>query len=264
MDAHAWFPVSDELLVVRPRDTRCRDPRLVGTRLAAFALSGDIAPEPDSLVLTAPVGLWRDHGKVRSVVSSLELGWVGRNGAGGDGASVRGWLLGPDRAIGPVLNNLEPSTLGDAAVELVVLAQRAGAEPEHTLAILVQRFVAADASVLARVDPAGQSIRLRACWGVAERLTERLYFDEMLLRGDGLAVVEHRVVAKPTATVAALGGTQVVPVPAELQRAPVFDRDAVRPLAQLCVAVGQRLGVPVELEFAVAGDAHFLLGCEPV
>jgi hypothetical protein len=258
MEAQVRFPASDELSVVSLGTPGGRNERLVGAPLAALAVAGDLADGPDTRVLTAPFEVWTSRCGAQLAMVAAELGGP---------VSVRGWLLRPghrETAAAPTLNNLEPSTLPEAVTEIVAGARRQGAGVGHRVVISVQRFVAATASVLARVDPATRWLRLRACWGVAERLGEPVHFDHLLVRGRQCAVVERRVVRKPTATVAAGGGgTHTAPVSPARQLAPVLGGHAVRPLVGLCLDIADRLGAAAALRFALVQDRTYLVGCAP-
>jgi hypothetical protein len=246
-----WLPVTDE---------RCGDERFAGPEVAALHRVGDLAAVPETVVLAAPVPHWQDLARQRPADPFAEYA-----GLVEEPVSVRAWLVrpaAPDLTIGPVFNNLGPGTVAEAMLELLALA--AEGPPEFPrLAFALQRFAAAEASVHAHAAPDGDRVRLQAFLGLAEQLAEPLHPDLVVLAGPDLAVREYRVADKPTATVAAAGGSRTATIAELRRRAPVLRVETVREIGAGAVAVARRLDVPVTAEFAVADEKTLLLRCRP-
>ncbi|MFJ9584806.1 hypothetical protein [Streptomyces acidicola] len=239
---------------------RCPDARLAGLELAALARASEVVAVVDTRWAVATVGMWLErpyHDPVRQSADGMADCRTP--------VSVCAWTRdahGGVRRVGPVLNNLEPDTVAETLVELAAVALRGGG-PDTVCVVAVQRFLALEATVLARVNPADHTVVLRACWGLAEWLGETLYFDEWRARGDG-TVTESLILLKPTATFAALGGTETVDIAPRLRSTPVLDIGLVRALTLHAFAVAAALSGPCELTFGLWTGRVLLLSCVPV
>jgi pyruvate, water dikinase len=77
-------------------------------------------------------------------------------------------------------------------------------------------------------------------------------------------VKEERIGAKERMTVAATGETREVAVPRLLRERASLSRAHVTELAELAVELEEKMGQPVDIETAFAGDLVYLLQCRPV
>jgi len=270
MDTESRLP-TDELLQMSLTDVRCQDRYMVGEQIRALALAREVLSDPGTFVLSGPIAVWRR--RIRHGVVPTGPTW--------QATSLRGWLVcldEPDRPVGPVLNNLTPGTLPEALIEFVALAERLSAgRPHERLVLVEQRFVPPEASVLAEVHRLARRLRLRACWGVAEQLADPVYYDEFVLAAPGsdpeetdglsphrLVILHERVVSKPTATLAQLGGTETRPVPIHRQDVPVLDHHTARSLGTVALAIADRLRQDAELELRLRKSGPYLVSCQPI
>ncbi|KDN20339.1 hypothetical protein [Amycolatopsis rifamycinica] len=249
-DAVRWLPVTDE---------RCGDDRFAGPGISALHRAADLAAVPETVVLTAPLPHWRDLARRRPDPLAEYASLVE------EPVSLRAWRVRPgadDVPVGPVFVNLGPGTVTEGMLELLALAE--DGPPEFPrLAFSLQRFTAAEATVLAQAAPDGERVRAQAFLGLAEQLAEPLYPDLVVLVGPQLAVHEYRVADKPTATVAADGGSRTEQIGQLRRRAPVLRVKVLQEIGALAVSIARRLAVPVTAEFAVAGGKPLLLRCRP-
>lgn len=251
-----WKPLhTGELTVLSPSDPESRDAHFVGEALAALATASDVVPVLDTVAVTATRRHWRcDAGLTARAVGRLPRGAV----------SVHCWLLypkEPDRAAHPSFNNVPPAVLDETVAELLTMSDRLNASPQRRVSMGIQHFVPREATVLATVDSAKAWVRLRACYGLLERLADPLYLDEFTVRTADWAVHDERVVTKPTATGPALGGTETVRVAAERRDSRALDQATARRVARLAVEAAAALDGAFELEFAVQGTRIRLSAC---
>lgn len=137
------------------------------------------------------------------------------------------------------------------------------------MAVVVQLLIDADvAGVLFTRDPsdlaapagAGEegsgSILVEASWGLGEAVVSgRVTPDRWTLAHGTGDVLSARIAAKPIVSTAR--GEQ--PVPPELQSVPCLTPEALRRLAEWGRRVEAEYGVPQDIEWALQGDACFLL-----
>jgi hypothetical protein len=249
-----------KVLSVPLADPRCADRRVVGADIQALHALRDIVSVAETVVLTAPMSVWRDRQGERpsEAFAAFDATLTGP-------AVVRAWRLSvgrPDAPIEPVFHNLSVETVAEAMIELFALAERRKPPGLHRLTFALQRFVRPDASVLAFAAPDDDQVLLKAYLGLMENLGEPLYHDQLVLDVDDLAVRECQVVHKPTATMAAEGGTSTVAVSARERGTPVLEVEDARRLASLAGTAARRMGCPVTLEFVVIGGEPVLVRCQ--
>ncbi|ASO19709.1 hypothetical protein FHR81_000613 [Actinoalloteichus hoggarensis] len=255
MDGDRGEFASGGLLVLPITESRCRESRYAGMELAVQARSLGQVVSPTTVVLTGLLSRWCAGGPLRSAALDhvVEKSF-----------SVRAWLVidgEPDRRVGPVLNNLDADVLSETLFELVMVAAGTTSSPEARLVVAVQRFVDAEATVLA--DLREGSIRLRACWGLAETVESPPYFDEFWFSADRLRVLREHVIDKPTATRAAFGGTEGRSVPRSRRNLPVLDAARARLIAGLTEKLDAGVPISVEWEFGLLSHEIVLLSCPP-
>lgn len=253
----------DGWLRLQLEDPRCRDARLVGNGVAELARYCGLVRCLRTLVLAGSVPEWVDLVAEHTADQLTQL----CEPLPGN-LSVRAYLLPEGQSehlVGPVLNNVEHGILGDLLTEVVLTVLREHEKTETArLVVSLQRFVPADATAFAVVDPRADVVRVRACLGLAESLDEPLHFDRLTLSRGELRICEQQIAAKPTCTLGAGVGTAVRPVPAERQSAPVLTPAQARYLALLGVSLDGREHDPVELEFLLFDGQPFLARCRRV
>lgn len=137
------------------------------------------------------------------------------------------------------------------------------------LAVLVQQLVLADTSaVVFSANPVTgnrDEVVVMASWGLGESLVSgTITPDTWRLRKAGLGVKEERIGAKERLKVAVPGGTREVPLPRLLRERAVLNRAQVAELAGFVVELERRMGQPVDIETAYAGELLYLLQCRPI
>lgn len=140
---------------------------------------------------------------------------------------------------------------------------------EVRLAVLVQQLVAADTSaVIFSANPISgnrNEVVVTASWGLGESVVSGTVTpDTWAVRKADLAVKEERIGAKERMTVAVTGGTREVTVPRLLRERTSLSRAQVTELAELVVELEEKVGQPVDIETAFAGDLLYLLQCRPI
>jgi phosphoenolpyruvate synthase/pyruvate phosphate dikinase len=148
--------------------------------------------------------------------------------------------------------------------------QQQGLDTEEVrLAVLVQQLVLADTSaVVFSANPITgnrDEVVVTASWGLGESIVSGTVTpDTWVVRKADLAVKEERIGAKERMTVAVTGGTREVTVPRLLRERASLSRAQVAELAELAVELEEKMGGPVDIETAFAGDLMYLLQCRPI
>jgi len=137
------------------------------------------------------------------------------------------------------------------------------------LAVLVQQLVLADASaVVFSANPITgnrDEVVVTASWGLGESVVSGTVTpDTWVVRKADLAVKEERIGAKERMTVAVPEGTREVAVPRLLRERASLGGDQVAELVGLAVGLEGKMGWPVDIEAAFAGDLLYLLQCRPI
>ncbi|MCA1738627.1 MAG: PEP/pyruvate-binding domain-containing protein [Actinobacteria bacterium] len=140
---------------------------------------------------------------------------------------------------------------------------------EVRLAVLVQQLVAADtSSVIFSANPISgnrNEVVVTASWGLGESVVSGTVTpDTWVVRKADLAVKEERIGSKERMTVAVAGGTREVAVPRLLQERSSLSRAQVAEVAKLAMELEEKMGRPVDVETAFAGDLLHLLQCRPI
>jgi pyruvate, water dikinase len=140
---------------------------------------------------------------------------------------------------------------------------------EVRLAVLVQQLVMADTSaVVFSANPISgnrDEVVVTASWGLGESVVSGTVTpDTWVVRKADLAVKEERIGAKERMTVAVTGGTREVTVPRLLRERASLSRVQVAELATLAIELEVKMGRPVDIETAYAGEKLFLLQCRPI
>ncbi len=149
-------------------------------------------------------------------------------------------------------------------------------EPDSlSLAVIVQSLVPADAAgILFTANPVTgrrDQTLISASWGLGEAVVGGLVTPDALTvdKASG-AVLEHQIADKRVMTtrIATAGGantgTEEQPVPADLRRAPVLDDEAAAELNRLGVEIEGLYGMPMDIEWAVAGGKPAIVQARPI
>jgi hypothetical protein len=152
--------------------------------------------------------------------------------------------------------NQHADALPEAFVEAVAAARRCGlVTPSGNVVLLLQEFVPALASAVVHVD--GDVVRIDGRWGLSEQPSAA---DSFEVSPDGVA---SSLARKPTASLAAAGGTQTVGLPDEWQERCSLGRETVERLAELSREAAVTAGVPLSLDFVVEDAGPVVLRCRP-
>ncbi len=138
-----------------------------------------------------------------------------------------------------------------------------------SLAVVVQALVPAEAAgILFTANPVtGQrdQAMISAAWGLGEAVVGGLVTpDALILDKTSGAVLERQVADKQGMTVRVQGGTHEQPVPAELRRAAVLDDQSAAQLVRLGVQIEALFGMPMDIEWALAGGVFAILQARPI
>lgn len=146
---------------------------------------------------------------------------------------------------------------------------RKGALDDLGMAVIVQRMVAADvAGVLFTCDPVQRRrdrMVVEAVFGLGEAaVSGQVTPDHFVIARDG-EVKKRRIAVQPFAVVSApTGGTAERPLTAGEGGAATLDEGRLRVLARLGDDLERRLGVPQDIEWALADGELYVLQARPV
>jgi len=153
--------------------------------------------------------------------------------------------------------NQYADALPEALVEAVAAARRCGlVTPLGNAVLLLQEFVPATASAVVRAT--ATTVHIDGRWGLAE---QRSAADTFEVHADG--TVRETLAWKPTASLAAAGGTHTMPVPEDLQRKYSIERDTIQQLASLSRAAAAHTGVTLSLDIVLGDRGPVVLRCRP-
>jgi len=152
--------------------------------------------------------------------------------------------------------NQHADALPEALVEAVAAARRCDlVTPVGNVVLLLQEFVPAVASAV--VWATAESVRIEGRWGLAE---QRSAADTFEVRG---ATVHETLARKPTASLAAAGGTHTVTMPDEWQRRYSLGRETIRRLAALSREAAVTTGMALSLDIVLGDRDPVVLRCRP-
>ena len=146
---------------------------------------------------------------------------------------------------------------------------RRGSLSDLEMAVVVQRMVEPDvAGVIFTIDPArGRRDRMvvEAVFGLGEGVVSgQLTPDHYVLARDGTAK-RMRLASQPYALVAGEdGGTREQPLSPERGEAQTLNEHELRRLAALALVLEERLGGPLDVEWAIQNEELFVLQARPV
>lgn len=137
------------------------------------------------------------------------------------------------------------------------------------ITVLVQQLVQADTSgVVFSANPVNGSrneLMINASWGLGESVVSGAVTpDTLIIRKGDFHIVTSFLGPKSRMTVLSDSGTKEVDVPEVQQRVMCLSDEQVREVANLAMNLEDRMGWPVDLEFAYRGDDLYLLQCRPI
>jgi rifampicin phosphotransferase len=260
-------------------DPASRDPAIVGEAVACLSQLAGRDYVPPAFCLTAPPHEVTPDGSLgagAAAIARMYQRLASVSGQPDPPALVRSALVGdepPSWAPMPwtFFNVAGLEALLEAVTECVApyvserarayRAARSHAAGDVMLAVLVQRFIAAD--VCSSVAAGGGAVTIRSRWGLCEELAGGDGWDTIALLDGGLTVAGQAVADKRRMAVPGDGGVLEVDVPAAKRTVPCLDEAQARRLAQLVMAVERRAGCPVEAEVAWRDGRMYLLWCVP-
>ncbi|MBB2912085.1 pyruvate,water dikinase [Streptosporangium becharense] len=142
-------------------------------------------------------------------------------------------------------------------------------QDEVAIAVVVQELVPADAAgVLFTADPVTGDrgrVVINASWGLGEAVVGgQVTPDTVVVGGPGGEIVEEHVGDKAVMTVRVPGGTREEPVPEELRRRPVLDRDRALRLARLGTRIEELYGTPMDVEWTLRDGKFAVVQARPI
>lgn len=137
------------------------------------------------------------------------------------------------------------------------------------VSVLVQQLVPVDVSaVMFSANPVSSSrdeVIVTASWGLGESIVGgTITPDSWIVRKDSLEIADQCLGSKERMTVAVPGGTVEVNVPRLMRGQASLTNPQVLEIARLGVSLEARMGWPVDVECAFAGDELYLLQCRPI
>lgn len=137
------------------------------------------------------------------------------------------------------------------------------------VSVLVQQLVPVDVSaVMFSANPVTGSrneIVVTASWGLGESIVGGTVTpDSWTICKDNLLITDQCLGSKERMTVVVAGGTAEVDVPRLMRGQVSLTSPQVLEIARLGVSLEARMGWPVDVECAFAGDELYLLQCRPI
>lgn len=139
----------------------------------------------------------------------------------------------------------------------------------ESMAVVVMALVPAEvAGVVFTADPVSSNrdhLVVNASWGLGESVVSgRVTPDSFTIRKSDLALLRMELGDKHTQQVHADGGTREQAVEPDRQHQRTLSDAALRELGRVCLAVESQAGQPMDIEFAFANGALFILQARPI
>jgi pyruvate,water dikinase len=164
-----------------------------------------------------------------------------------------------------VLMDIRKSAVTPAAESY---SQRRNVPSSLRVAVIVQTFVAADASgVLFMRDPltGARHTVVEASWGLGSGVVEGLVRPDRWIISDDGTVISSHIADKDVAVVPSeRGGTKEMRVDPASRRRPCLDAVALRQLSMLAAECERLFGSPQDIEWAVSASRVLLLQSRPI
>lgn len=144
-----------------------------------------------------------------------------------------------------------------------------GMSATHEVAVVVQRLVAAERSgVLFTGNPTNgirSQVMINAAWGLGEAVVSGAVTpDIVLVDKQTKRVVSYHTATKEIMTVRTTAGTEERPVEKQKQKQAVLSASEAVRLADLGVQIETLYGIPVDVEWAAAGETFYILQARPI
>lgn len=233
-----------------------RRPAIVGDEIAVTARLLDQLPVAPAVVVAVAPDV-----AVQSCVDELLPGVRGMLGTFGT-LTVNVACPGPtvpELAGVLAMYNQPADALPEALVEAVAAGRRCGLTTAGgNCVLLLQQFVPAASSAVVHASPYRTTpVHVDGRWGLTERWSAA---DEFVVDAAG---VRETLAWKPTASVAAAGGTHTVAMPDGLRRQGSLSRDTVRHLAAMAKDAAVTAGRRLALDIALGEHGPVVLRCRP-
>jgi pyruvate,water dikinase len=137
------------------------------------------------------------------------------------------------------------------------------------LAVVVQLLVPADAAgILFTANPLNgkrDELVINAAWGLGEAIVGGLVTpDSLTIDKRTTKILQRETAEKQVMTVRTATGTHEQPVPEALKNAPVLNETQAAQLTGYATRIEQLYGMPMDIEWALAGDRFAILQARPV
>ena len=137
------------------------------------------------------------------------------------------------------------------------------------LAVVVQELVFADAAgILFTANPVNgkrDEMLINAAWGLGEAVVSGAVTpDTLTVRKEPFRIVHRQTAEKQVMTVRTPDGTEEQPVPTDRKRKPVLRYTQAKELAQLAGKIEQFYGMPMDVEWALAGGTFAIVQARPI
>ena len=155
------------------------------------------------------------------------------------------------------------------AEKVQVYSQAKGMTTAQEVAVVIQRLVAADRSgVLFTANPTNgirTQVMINAAWGLGEAIVSGAVTPDMVIvEKYTKRILTRHTATKEVMTVRTTGGTQDIPVEAKKQKQAVLSDAEAANLASLGVQIEALYGIPMDIEWAAAGEEFFILQARPI
>lgn len=169
-----------------------------------------------------------------------------------------------------VLDAVSRCILSASSAEALAYRRQRGISVDDVrMAVLVQQLVEADvAAVVFSANPISGSrdeVMINSNWGLGESIVGGIATpDTYVVRKRDMGVDWRDIARKDRMTVMTDAGTAEADVPDHLQSMSSLNDAQIIEVARLALALEDAVGVPVDVECAIARDTLYLLQCRPI
>ncbi|NMC55204.1 MAG: hypothetical protein GYA48_16385 [Chloroflexi bacterium] len=137
------------------------------------------------------------------------------------------------------------------------------------LAVVVQELIFADAAgILFTANPINgkrDELLINAAWGLGEAVVSGAVTpDTLTINKQSGKVVRREIAEKQVMTVRTSSGTEEQPVPQAKRNKAVLNPQQIADLTQLAVKIEQFHGMPMDVEWALAGNTFAIVQARPI
>ena len=241
--------ILEALAGVDPDDPTTLEP--VSLQIAGYFMEGSLPAEIEAAISAATAQLGGIAVAVRSSATAEDLPEASFAGQQDTFLNIRG--------PGAVLDAVKRCWASLWTGRAIAYRARQGIGPDEVaLAVVVQELVRADAAgILFTANPVNgdrAELIVTAAWGLGEAIVGgRVTPDTYTLDKKTGYLTRRETAEKQVMTVRTATGTQEQAVPSRLKKAPVLRATQIKELARLGLAIEQLFGMPVDIEWALAG-----------